>query len=73
MEGMALPSTAPMTLANPLNMVAEVERRADTITPLAHTAVVHFTVLEAEEEAAVLHQVKVEMGVHGVLTQQATL
>ena len=30
-------------------MVAEVGRRADMITPLAHTAVVHFTVLEAEE------------------------
>ena len=67
---MALPSIAPMTLVNPLNMVAEVERRVDMITPLVHTAVVHFTVPGAEEEAAGLRRAKVAMEAHGVLIRQ---
>ena len=70
MEGMALPSTAPMTLANPLNLEAEVERRADTITPLEHTAVAVYSVPGVEAEAVVLHRAKAAMEAHGVLIRQ---
>jgi hypothetical protein len=68
---MALPSTAPMTLVNPQNLAAEVERRADTITFLEHTEVARFTVPEAAAAAAVLHRAKAAMEALGAVTRQA--
>jgi len=59
-----------MTLANPLNLEAEVERRADTITPLEHTAVAVYSVPGVEAEAVVLHRAKAAMEAHGVLIRQ---